>query len=312
MNNTDCISRFVLQDSFHGSIACTAIRPASSDRLPVCIFLFGGGGSADTLTTIAPLLLEAFRTNLIRPMVVACAGVDPFCFYLDDPSRGMQWESLVAGTLLERIHNDFHTTGEAGIVGISMGGYGALKMAFARPKVFHAAAAIAPMVEPSLEANAVPLRNRFHYPPDVPSALLGAERDCELYRRDHPGWRAIHNAAAIRESNQVIWLDAGSRDACHAHDGTEFMHRVLWQLDIRHEYHLHRDADHVGQTLVPRLESAFEFVGRHLSRESMPPDADELALRNMLERLRMRAIAMDATVLRTYGHLQDVAGLSGG
>lgn len=303
MSHEDCISRFVVQSSVHGSVACTAIRPTTTERLPVCLFLFGGGGTAETLTAIAPLLLENFRTNQIRPMVVACAGVDPFCFYLDDSDRGMKWESLVADSLLERLKNDYRTTDDAGLVGISMGGYGALKMAFARPKAFHAVAAIAPMVEPSLDADAVPLRNRFHYPSGVPTALLGSERDSGLFRRDHPGWRAIQNAAAIRENNQAIWLDAGSRDACHAHDGTEFMHRILWQLDILHEYHLLRDADHVGSTLVPRLASAFAFVGRHLCSEPTQPNADELALRNMLEPLRMRAIEMDSTVLRTYGHL---------
>jgi len=305
MPNSDVISRFNLQDPVHGSVPCTALRPPHAGPLPTCLFLFGGGGSADTLLAIAPLLLEMFRAKRMPPMVIACAGVAPFCFYLDDAERGMHWESLVSQTLLERVKNDFDTNGNAGLVGMSMGGYGALKIAFAQPRIFRAVAAIAPMVEPSLRAEDTPLRNRFHYPPEVPQALLGATRDAALYENNHPARRAQHNARAIRDHDLAIWLDAGSRDACNAHDGTEFLHRILWQLDIPHEYRLLRDADHIGPTLVPRIERAFAFVAHHLWSQETQPSAEEIALRNALADARLRAINADATLLRTYGQWRD-------
>jgi S-formylglutathione hydrolase len=305
MPNADVISRFDLHDPVHGSVPCTAIRPEHPGPLPVCLFLFGGGGSADTLLAIAPLLREMFQAKRVPPMVVACAGVAPFCFYLDDPQRGMRWESLVSQTLVERVKKDFDTNGDAGLVGISMGGYGALKIAFAEPRAFRAVAALAPMVEPSLRANGTPLRNCFHYPPEVPQALLGPERDAALFDCDHPARRAQRNARAICDNDLAIWLDAGSRDACNAHDGTEFLHRTLWQLDIPHEYHLLRDADHVGPTLVPRIESAFAFVAQHLWNRGSQPSVEEMALRHALADARRQAANTDPTVLRRYGLLRD-------
>lgn len=301
MPNAPSISRFDLHDSVHGAVPCTALRPEHPGPLPTCLFLFGGGGSADTLLAIASMLLEMFQVKRMPPMVVACAGVAPFGFYLDDAERGMHWETVVSQMLLDRVKSDFDTNGDAGLVGISMGGYGALKMAFAQPRVFGAVAAIAPMVEPGVHAHGTPLRNRFHYPPDVPQALLGLERDATLFDNDHPARRAQRNARAIRENNLAIWLDAGSRDACNAHDGTEYLHRTLWELDIPHEYHLLRDADHVGPTLVPRIESAFFFVANHLCHRETQPSPDEVALRNALADARSRAAAADASVLRTYG-----------
>src|SRR5271156_5002358 len=43
----------------------------------------------------------------------------------------------------------------------------------------------------------------------------------------------------------------------NAHDGAEFLHRVLWELDLSHEYHLVRSADHGGLTMRPRLRAMF-------------------------------------------------------
>lgn len=309
MTSDEAISRFTLHDPIHGSVSCTAIRPEYAGALPLCLFLFGGGGTADTLLAIAPLLFAMFRDKRLPPMVVACAGVAPFCFYLDDAERRMHWENLVARTLVERVKNDFGTNDDVGLIGISMGGYGALKIAFAQPRAFRAIAAIAPMIEPSLQADGTPLRNRFHYPPSVPQALLGPQRDPVLFDSDHPGRRAQRNAGAIRESDLAIWLDTGSRDACNAHDGAEFLHRILWQLDIPHEYHLLRDADHVGPTLVPRIESAFVFVAHHLWNKENPPSAEEVALRDALADARVRAAATDATMLRTYGQWREAPGL---
>jgi S-formylglutathione hydrolase len=125
-----------------------------------------------------------------------------------------------------------------------------------------------------------------------------------LYEADHPGNRARKCADEIRANDLAIWLDAGSCDALNAHDGAEFLHRTLWDLDIRHEYHLLRDADHIGTTLLPRIEQAFAFVGQHLSRQAPGKDANEVALRSMLEPLKDRALREDPTLARCYGLLR--------
>jgi S-formylglutathione hydrolase len=106
---------------------------------------------------------------------------------------------------------------------------------------------------------------------------------------------------AIRASGLAIWIDAGSRDALNAHDGAEALHRALWELDLPHEYHLHRDADHVGPSLAPRLLEAFRWVaGAGAARAA---SAEERALREHLAPLRAAASALDPSVARTYGQL---------
>ena len=50
-------------------------------------------------------------------------------------------------------------------------------------------------------------------------------------------------------------------DYINLHDGAEFVHRALWDHDIRHEYHLVRWADHVGKSFARRIPEAFSFLG---------------------------------------------------
>lgn len=305
MTHDESLFAFELNCPVHGGVPCAALVPAADHPLPVCLFLFGGGGSIDSLAAIAPLLTQAFAAARVPPMLVASAGVAPYGFYLDDPARGMRWESLLADDLLSALGARFPIGARAGLVGISMGGYGALKIALARPARFVAVAAVAPMMEPSLTATGAPLRNRYFYPPDVPAALLGQHRDAALFERDHPAARARDNAAAIRAHDLCIWLDAGSRDACHAQDGAEFLHRTLWDLDIAHEYHLLRDADHVGDGLPERMLLAFSFVAARLHAPVVVPGAAERALRDALAPARAAAAVVDPSVERCYGYLRE-------
>lgn len=333
MSNTCaiCTHRFTVSDPLHGDVDCLELRPDQGGNLPVCLFLFGGGGSGDSLQAMAAPLSAWWGGGVVAPCRVVTAAVAPWGFYLDDRARGMGWETFIVERLLSRIAPA--DSSPIGVLGISMGGYGALKIALARPQKFAAVAAIAPMIEPSLSAGSVRPRNRYHYPPEVPPALLGPERDAALYAADHPGARAQQHAADIRQSGMGIYIDAGGADALHAHDGAEFLHRLLWRLDIRHEYHLLADADHVGPTLLPRLQAAFSWLGqklaptppalgadeqnwqRYLDDDSAPVPATPLPptsplmprfLRHALRTLRESAATQDATMERVYGVLPSL------
>lgn len=293
------VEEFDVRDPHHGSRAALALRSPASPG-PLCLFLYGGGGHIRNLEALAPRLQDGFDDGSIGPLTVVCLDVPPWCFYLDDPTAGMAWECAVADSLRVEALQRFHATGPVGLVGISMGGYGALKIALDRPHQFAAVAAIAPMLEPSVAPSRAPLRNRFHYPPECPPRLVGPDRDPELARQDHPVFRAQRNVEAIVAHDLGVYLDAGSRDALHAHDGAEFLHRVLWDLDIAHAYHLHRDADHVGASLLPRLCAGFSWVARALTRVS-PPSEEEVSLRTALSAARDLAAREDPSTLRTYG-----------
>jgi S-formylglutathione hydrolase len=302
------IERFDVFDAHHGTLPALVLAPSEVGRdVPVCLFLYGGGGNAETLLALEPLLQRAWQERGVSPLLVGCLGVPPFCFYLDAPAHGMFWQRAVGHGLLRAVREHFAgeaSTTRAGLVGVSMGGYGALKIAFSEPRRFSCISAVAPMLEPSERLESVPLRNRCHYPEMAPAVLLGPQRDVSLFAADHPISRARFNADEICSADLAIRIDAGSRDALEAHDGAEALHRELWRLDIPHEYHLLRDADHVGPTLAPRLLEAFRWIGTHTrSTAHVSPSAEERALREYVAPLHARARASDPTVSRTYGRL---------
>lgn len=331
---TSTLERFDVDDDRHGRVPCAAVIPEAPTALPGCLFLFGGGGSRESLAEIQPLLESFWASGDVPRMLVATPDPGAFSFYLDDPARDQHWERFVGDLFVHGLRARY---GAAladrpwGIVGISMGGYGALKMALSRPGAFAAVAAISPMIEPAFEAVRVPLRNRYHYPPQVPQALLGPDRDAALFERDHPATRARQNAAALRAASLGVYIDASGADALNAHDGAEHLHRVLWNLDIVHEYRLRADADHIGPEIAERLREAFTWVGRRVSPPTPAPlTADESAwrvwldgdgrgspppplpptsvlfpsmLRAQLAPLRAAAAAKDPTFARRYGRL---------
>ncbi|MCA9647926.1 MAG: hypothetical protein H6718_06190 [Polyangiaceae bacterium] len=297
------LQRFNLRDD-HASVAfdCLTLRPEGDHPVPLCLFLFGGGGQVENLSDLRPSIESAWAVGDLLPLCIACVEVPPFCFYLDDAERGWQFETRIAVDAPRALRDHVALSDRQGLVGISMGGYGALKIAFSRPNTFHAVSATAPMLEPSLDATTSPLRNRYFYPPEVPARLLGKDRDATLFAADHPAQRAERNASEL--SQLAIRLEAGSDDALSAHDGAEFHHRVLWDLDVPHEYHLLRHGDHVGSSVAPRLIEAFSWVARALHEEADRHDPVAQQLRQMLTPARNAAASDDSELERVYGRLR--------
>ncbi len=108
-------------------------------------------------------------------------------------------------------------------------------------------------------------------------------------------------------------MDTADNDMVNAHDGAEFLHRVLWDLDISHDYHLVRNADHGGPTFVPRMRAMLEWLSAVLAKAEEPlgdpasPSSNAFLqmVRAQLQPLRDQAAAVDSTIHRRYGVLKS-------
>lgn len=278
------------------SVPYAVIAPQDSAPLPLCVVLMGGGGSRQSLVDCQPLFDQWWADGAVAPMVLATPSPG-MSYYLD-------WDPFIVGEFIPHLRAN-HNVGPAtatAIMGISMGGYGALKMAFAHPEQFAAVAVMNPMIEPGCNDAEIGARNKIHHATGGPANLIGPARDPELFAEHNPANRAIANAQRIRESGLPIYLEAGDNDLVNAHDGTEFLHRVLWDLDISHEYHLIRGADHGGSTFRPRMRATFAWLSAALGPP--PPEDPALnAIRAQLEPLRDQASASDPATRRRFGVL---------
>jgi S-formylglutathione hydrolase len=281
----------------------------SGGPYPLVLFLYGGGGSRQTLVEARAVFEACWSAGSAPPVVLACASVGGFSYYLDHPDGRHLWERFLTEDFPRHLRTVYRLRPErsaTALLGISMGGYGSLKMAFQRPELFGAVAALQPMMEPGFRVTDSGARNHLHFVGGGPEELIGPRRDPALFEANQPAVRARDNARAIREHDLAIYLEAGDSDSLHAHDGAEFLHRVLWDLDISHEYRLVRGADHVGPSVAPRLRAAFEWLGTWLGHpESGDSTGDPAirALRAQLAEASAAAAASDSSTLRRFGVL---------
>jgi S-formylglutathione hydrolase len=245
------------------------LTPESAAPLPLCLFLLGGGGTRESLFDLQPVFDGWWKEGVVPPMIVAIPTAS-LNYYMEDPAGTVRWDSFLTAGLIPAIRGAFHASDVTVVAGISAGGYGALKLAFAHPGIFAAVAATQPMLEPGLRESGVGARNRLHHAAGGPPQLIGPTRDAALWEANNPANRARANAQAIRASGMAIYLEAADRDFLNAHDGAEFLHRTLWDLDVSHEYHLAREADHGGPSMRPRLREMFAWFGALWN----PPSAD--------------------------------------
>ncbi|MFY9554889.1 MAG: alpha/beta hydrolase-fold protein [Blastocatellia bacterium] len=261
----------------------------AKDPLPLLLFLHGGGGDRSFLTRMRPIIDDMWKSGTLPKMVVVTPSAGR-SFYMDYKDGSQKWESFLVGPFLEHLRQTYRVTRERRgtlLFGISMGGLGGLRLGLKYPDKFEALAALEPGIDPALKWSDVKARNRFWRGDALMETIFGKPFDAAYWQANNPASIAVANADKIRDSGLGIYLDVGDDDSFNLHEATEFMHRVLWDSKIRHEYHLVRGADHVGVTIRPRTIEALEFLARVLNPPSADPEAE--ALKRRLEPMKRAA-----------------------
>ena len=334
------LTRDVVRDPLvPDEVAYAVLTPAGwtrDERLPLIMLLHGANSSSDTLTTLQPTLDSMWRDGALPRSVVASASTPTAGgFYIDRPD-GASWESFIAAAFPRLIERNYGIDpARISLMGSSMGGYGALKIAFADPARWQAVAAIAPALLPAATPQELRPRNTLGVLAQLGREMAGDGTDDRRYADNRVLHRLRANADAVRAAELPIFLRCGDRDVFKLHDGTEQLHRALWDLDIGHEYHLVFGADHIGPEAMAAQRAALAFVGaaqragagedraaadRELEtawrdwaaggRQGSPPAFDPYgvtgpaALRVMLEPELTETVRRDPTATRRFGPLE--------
>jgi S-formylglutathione hydrolase len=273
-------------------IAYAVLRPNGNDDagLPLLYLLHGGGGSRDYLERVAPSLERAWADGALPPLVAVTPTTPAEAMYMNFRDGSERWEDALIGSFLRHVRDEHGASSEPRLTmtcGPSMGGVGSLRLAFKHPEVFAAVAALAPGIQPVLDFGELDLRELFWQKPESLQWALGAPVDHALWRANNPTSIAHDDPGRLRDSGLAVYLECGDQDSFGIHRGVEFLHRVLFDNGISHEYRLVRGADHLGATFPGRFADALGFLAKVITPP--PPDPGRVQFQEQVARMKREA-----------------------
>jgi S-formylglutathione hydrolase FrmB len=254
----------------HTSVRYCVYLPASytapgaeARKYPVLYLLHGLGGNQQTAAVDGEwnVLQDLRRDHKVGDfLVVAPDAWDTF--YIDSQDGKTLYSDFFLREFMpfiERTYRVRAVRAARGITGFSMGGYGALRLAFGNPELFgsvsaHSAAIVRqPPQGVSADASAG----------DPAAQLLvkvfGNPIDRKFWDLNSPFVLARKNAAAL--ARMKIYLDCGTEDSFGFYRGASELDQTLTSLKIPHEFHLYPGGHSVSYLEAHRAAS-FEFHWR--------------------------------------------------
>ena len=247
---------------------------------PLIVFLHGGGGSADQLQGYTARIDAAVQARTLPPAIWSTPSAGR-SFYMDYRDGTEMWERAIMAAYLPKITRDFGIDDPRQIVvaGISMGGMGSLRLAFKHPDRFGAVAAMEPAIEAALRWSDVATIDKFYRADQYTVKFGNPGVDTAYWEANHPTTIAAANPRSLDQLG--IYLEVGDVDVLRLYRGAEFLHRVLFDLDVAHEYRLVRGADHIGDAhRARRFDDVLDFIGRHFD-----PVEEDAATQALIEQL---------------------------
>ena len=228
----------------------------SPRRYPVIYFLHGLGDNEQTLFKGGGWdLIQDLRQKGQVSDFLLVAPEGRRTFYINSADGRVHYSDFFVREFIPYIESHYSIRRERSaraISGFSMGGYGALRFAFAHPELFSSVSAqsAALIAEPPRQAESGLLGTVFGNPIDVPH-----------WNQNSPFVLAKRNRAQIRASGLSIYFNCGSKDEFGFDQGAEELHRQLQAEDIRHEYHLY-PGNHGGEYFLAHLGEVLKFHAR--------------------------------------------------
>jgi S-formylglutathione hydrolase len=262
-------------------------------RYPLLLLLHGGDGSEQDLARFAPVIDQSIREGRIPPLVAATPSARR-SLYMDYRDGSERWETFMVSELLPHLRATFAVSParkDTFVSGWSMGGLGSLRLAFKHPDLFAAVAALEPAVEPALGWEAIGPWVKVWRSDEIYQRIFGAPVDTAFWAANNPA--TVVQRDPRRLIDLGVYLDVGDQDLLYLNQGVEFLHRVLFDAGVAHEYRLVQGGEHVGPSLAPRLSDALGFIGRRIEPPVWIDDAVLATRRIMDEKKRAAGLPVE-------------------
>ena len=241
----DVPTTVILPDAYQEGL----VKKGEGRRFPVLYLLHGYGGNNESWvnnTTIKELAEE-------YGVIVVCPDGGFSSWYVDSPEDpAWRYETFVSKELISEIDRRYPTLPRSesrAIAGFSMGGHGALYLAFRHPDLFGTAVSL---------SGGVDLR-------PFPEQWDIAKRLGSL--KDHPGrWKensVITLAETVTPGQQAISIDCGVDDFFIPVNRS--LHLLLLARNVPHDY-AERPGNHSWNYWANAIKYQMLFISDHLAR----------------------------------------------
>jgi S-formylglutathione hydrolase FrmB len=245
----------------HAVPYCVILPPSfdsqKSRQFSVLYFLHGLGDDEQSFihTGAWNVTEDLLESGDIKEFVIATprGGAN---FYIDSRDGKIRYEDFLLQEFFPFIEKRFRVAsgrGHRAVAGISMGGYGALHLAFRHPQLFSSAGAHSAALIEKLPAflGGSPNSPRAR----VLGEVFGTPPDAAFWDRNSP----LTLARTADLSGLKIYFDCGDQDGYGFEAGASALDKILNARHIQHEYHIYsgrHDAMYFGEHLPASLEFA--------------------------------------------------------
>jgi len=232
---------------------------STSERYPVLYLLHGGGSDYTEWTSknhVQDFADRLIASRRIQPMLIAMPE-GKHSYFMNHANDGQRWGDYLAEEVVSFIDRSFRTIPDRAhraVGGLSMGGEGALQLAFNYPAVFSIVGAHSPAL---------------YTPEDELPAFFG---DLRYFSHYDPLTLAATRRAA---SSLQIWIDVGDGDPYLR--ATTSLHSILLARGIPHQWNVYPGphdnsywSEHTSDYLV-FYSSAFVLGERHATASHAGP-----------------------------------------
>ena len=241
------------------------ILPPSYDadktrRFPILYFFHGLGDNEQMFVHAGGfnLVQDLWERGQIGEFLIATPNADA-TFYINSRDGKARYEDFLVQEFLPGIETRYRSRpGRAnrGVAGVSMGGYGALHLAFRHPQLFSAVSAHSPALIDKLPAFTAPtsggsMRSR------VLGATFGSPPDPAFWDHNSP----LTLARSANLAGVKIYFDCGDQDDFGFESGATALDKILASRHIPREAHIY-SGRHDWQYFAEHLPASLEFHSR--------------------------------------------------
>jgi len=250
----------ILKEPVHYCVLLPSGYDARHMRYPVLYFLHGLGNSEQTLFKSGGWnIIEDLRQQhkITDFLIVAPEG--RASFFINSAGGKTRYSDFFLTEFMPYIEGKYSMRRERaarGISGISMGGYGALRFAFAHPELFSSVSAESPAL---LTENAVQSPGFENQLGRLFGGVFGDPINRAHWKQNDPFTLARLNRARLK--SMAIYFNCGQDDDYGFAATSTALHRQLQEEGIKHEFHLY-PGNHSAVYFLAHLGEMMEFQSR--------------------------------------------------